>query len=297
MIVFGKNLLFDEKIEDIEKKNCDFETIWVREVSLKKSSKEFVFKTEWLSMSGQQARYWSNRNFSETDGLFSWALEIKDVITLVWNAEKREIGYGKDVNYSTERLYFWVLHTFFPLVLEFERTYRILHAGSVEIDGKPVAFSAFSFGGKSTLTNYFLQQGHMLLSDDSLGIKKHNSKYYAISSYPFYRPYRKLETLGYYTNRFYTKHQPLHAVYLLDKRDPDTPICITELKGIEKFKAFHYSSLIDFDFMKQERFVFFTEMAKSVPVYRIVYPHKMEKLPEVYREIIAHIGKGSSLKT
>ena len=129
--------------------------------------------------------------------------------------------------------------------------------GSVEIGGKPVVFSAFSFGGKSTMTDYFLQKGHTMLSDDSLAIDKRGNEYYAIASYPFHRPYREFETLGYPVENFATEPKPLHAVYLLEKSEPDAAVEIIELKGIEKFKAFHYSSFIDFSFMKKERFDFF----------------------------------------
>ena len=163
-----------------------------------------------------------------------------------------------------------------------------MHVGAVEVDEKPILFSAFSFGGKSTMTDYFLKQGHTLLADDSLGIDKREDGYYAIPSYPYHRPYRELETLGYYTENFSTTPKPVHAVYVLDKSEPDSNIEIVELKGIEKFKAFHYSTFINFDFMKKERFEYFTQMAKHVPVYKITYPHDMKKLPAVYEAIIKH---------
>ncbi len=79
----------------------------------------------------------------------------------------------------------------------------------------------------------------------------------------------------------------LHAVYLLEKSEPDAPVEVTELKGVEKFKAFHYSSFIDFDFMKKERFEFFTEMAKHVPVYKVKVPWDFERLEEVYETIVS----------
>ena len=144
-------------------------------------------------------------------------------------------------------------------MLELRGIYHILHVGSVEIEGKPVLFSAPSFGGKSTMTDYFIQKGHTMLSDDSLGIDKRGDKYYAIASYPVHRPYRELETLGYPVENFATEPKPLHAVYLLEKSEPDVEVEIIEIKGIEKFKAFHYSTFIDFDFMKKERFDSFSE--------------------------------------
>lgn len=247
---------------------------------------EFFIKTDWIPLSGQEARFCSAQSFKKRDENLTWSLEIKDVVTLIWDASDKKISYIKGKNYGPRRLRFWIFHTFFPMVLELEHIYRILHVGSVEIKGKPVLFSAFSFGGKSTLTDYFIKQGHTMLSDDSMAIDKRKDGYYAISSYPFHRPYREAETLGHPVENFATEPKPLHAVYLLEKSEPDVAVEINELKGIEKFKAFHYSSFVDFSFMKQERFDFFTEMAKHIPIYKIKVPWDLDRLDEVYKAIV-----------
>lgn len=290
MIVFDHNLVFQSENvlhnSMIQKENI--ETIFIMEDSRFLCTATFPFAYAWVSMSGQEARYYSTLPFEIREERFSWALEIKDVVTLIWDAENRNILYVKGLSYTYERLRFWVYHTFLPLVLELERTYHILHVGSVEIEGKPILFSAPSFGGKSTLTDYFIQQGHTMLSDDSMAVDKCGDVYYAIASYPFHRPYRELETLGYPVENFATEPKPLHAVYLLEKSEPDVAVEIEELKGIEKFKAFHYSSFIDFSFMKQERFIFFTEMAKHVPVYKVKIPWDLQRLGEVYENIVNH---------
>jgi len=287
MIVFNRNLLFvnEPQLNDHLEKHS-LENIFVKETPFCIEHHNLTLKTGWFPMSGQEARYHSTIPFHKADTAFSWGLEIKNVLTLVWDAQKCEIHYSKAEQYAPERLRFWVLHTFLPLVLELERSYRIMHVGSVEVGNKPILFSAFSFGGKSTLTDYFIQKGHPLLSDDSLGIEKKGDIYYAIPSYPFHRPYRKVETLGYYVKNFSTEPKPLHAVYTLEKAEPDASVSIEELKGIEKFKAFHYSSFIDFDFMKKERFEFFTEMAKHIQVYKVTIPWDLKRLDEVYRKII-----------
>ncbi|GIT98598.1 hypothetical protein [Sulfurovum sp. TSL1] len=249
---------------------------------------DFPLKTDWVDMSGQKARYHSMHPFGKADGEFTWALEIKEVVALIWEGSDKKIIYRKGKNYTPERLRFWIYHTFFPLVLELERKYRILHVGAVEIKGKPVLFSAFSFGGKSTLTDYFIQKGHTMLSDDSMAINKRGDRYYAIASYPFHRPYRELEALGYPVKNFATEPKPLHAVYLLKKCEPDAIVEINELKGIEKFKAFHYSTFIDFSFMKKERFDFFTQMSKHIPVYQVSIPWDLKRLDEVYETIVSY---------
>ncbi len=290
MIVFNKNILFinEAQLNMQRPTNDSLETIKVIEDSTCIEDLRLTRKSNLIPMSGQEVYYLSVRDFNNAGKDFSWGIEIVNVLTLAWNVQKREILYYKSKQYAPERLRFWCLHTFFPLVLELERNYRILHVGSVEIEGKAVFFSAFSFGGKSTLTDYFLQHGHTLLSDDSLGVEKRDNGYYAVPSYPFHRPYRELETLGYYVENFSTEIKPIHAVYRLEKVETDAEVSIVELKGIEKFKAFHYSSFIDFDFMKKERFVFFTEMAQSVRVYNITIPWDLERLPEVYDAIVAH---------
>ena len=245
----------------------------------------FRHRTTWSEMSGRKARYLSNRSFDKADRNFSWGLEIQKVVTLGWDAENRAIHYLKGADFSPQRLHFWVLHTFLPLVFELERIYRILHVGAVEIGDQAVAFSAFSFGGKSTLTNFFLRRGHCLLSDDSLAIEKCGDTYLATGSYPYHRPWREQETLGRDTQAFVTDPLPLGAVFALNRTDADADVSILKLQGIEKFKIIHYSSFIDFAFMKKERFDFFAEMARRLPVYRVTVPWDLARLEEVYKTI------------
>ena len=290
MIIFGYNFLFrnEPQFQDLIFEN-GLKTIQIVEHPNFSLEQIFKLKSGWLEITNRDVRYLSHKPFHQAGKTFSWALEIKDIVTLVWESEKKEILYKKGKYYTPVLLRFWVMHTFFPIVLELERIYRILHVGSVEIEDKPILFSAESFGGKSTLTDYFIQKGHTMLSDDSMAIDKRGDTYYAISSYPFHRPYRELETLGYPVENFATEPKPLHAVYLLEKREADAAVEIVELKGIEKFKAFHYSAFINFDFMKKERFEFFSEMSKHIPVYKVTVPWDLERLDEVYDAIIQNV--------
>jgi len=292
MIIFNHNLIFrnELKLQDNILKN-DLESIFIIEEQTFPLSDTFPLIGAWIPISGGKIRYHSTILFENADTRLSWALEIKDVVTLIWDAKERKILYIKGDKYTPTQLRYWIFHTFFPIVLELERTYRILHVGSVEIGGKPILFSAFSFGGKSTMTDYFIQKGHTMLSDDSLGIEKRGEEYYAVASYPFHRPYREVETLGYHVENFATEPKLLHAVYLLEKSAPDATVEIVELKGIEKFKAFHYSNFINFSFMKQERFEFFSEMAKYVPVYKVVVPWDLERIEEVYEKIVLSVKR------
>ncbi|RRS30826.1 MAG: hypothetical protein P794_05440 [Epsilonproteobacteria bacterium (ex Lamellibrachia satsuma)] len=290
MIVFNRHIVFqNEETLQTHISHDSLETINVAEEKEYSLQKNFLLKSGWYPMSGREMRYYSSKPFEEAGRIFSWALEIKDTMTLVWDADQRNILYTKKKEYTPQILKFWVLHTFIPLILELERSYHFLHVGSVEVADKAVLFSAFSYGGKSTLTDYFMQNGHAMLTDDSIAIESRGDTYFAVSSYPFHRPFREIETLGYPVVNFVTDPKPIHAVYLLEKSEPDVAIEVTELKGIEKFKAFYYSSFIDFDFMKQERFGFFAEMAKNVAIYKITIPWNIERLDEVYHTIVDRI--------
>ena len=239
----------------------------------------------WVSLSGQQGRYFAKSDFERADQNFSWGLEIKDQLTLVWEPNTRSILYIKQKNFSPKKLRFWIFHTFFPMVMELNRTYHFLHIGAVKIQEKTFFFSAPSFGGKSTLTDYCIQQGATLISDDALAIEKKGGNFYAIPAYPYHRPYREPEILGYHVEKFAKDAQSIDAVLLLKKATPDAKVIIEEVKGIEKFKAFHQSIFIEFPFRKQERFAFFGEMAQSVPVYTITIPWDLKRLDEVYQAI------------
>lgn len=166
MIVFNRHIIFQN--EEILQNDISYDVVETINVVKKKDfslQKKFLLISDWYPMSGRKMRYYSSSPFEQADKSLSWALEIKDVMILIWDADHRNILYVKKKDYTSQRLYFWILHTFFPLVLELERTYHLLHVGSVEVAGKAVLFSAFSYGGKSTLTDYFIQNGHAMLTD------------------------------------------------------------------------------------------------------------------------------------
>jgi len=89
-----------------------------------------------------------------------------------------------------------------------------------------------------------------MLCDDSLGVYRKNGRGMVVASYPFHRPYRETEVLGQKVKNVMKGAKSVRAVYLLDKSEPDTEIEISEINGIEKYKAFHHSAFINFNFRK-----------------------------------------------
>ncbi len=183
---------------------------------------------------------------------------------------------------------YWTLHIVLPIFFTVEERFDFLHAGAVEVEGKPILFVAESFGGKSTMTDFFMKQGHTMLSDDKVGCYESEGTFYAVPSHPHHRPHRGMEDLGFFVENRSKAPKPIHVIYELEKSDPGAAVVITELSGIEKFKSLRYSSEINLSFLKSKRFTFLSNLAKVVPVYKVTVPWDMERLPEVYTMIVKH---------
>ncbi len=208
----------------------------VREVTADTLARMFDKKSKTSSVSNRQIRYHGDASFDRRSGKeFSWGLEIKEVVTLIWEHSSGSVLYIRGESYSDELLRYWLFHTFFPLVLEMEGRYRILHTASVEIDGRAVLFSAPSHGGKSTLLDYFLRQGYPLLSDDTLAIEHREDGFYATGSYPYYRPFRKVESLGLYHPNFVQEPRRISAFFSLQRGKADDKVQISKTRGIRTF--------------------------------------------------------------
>ena len=196
--------------------------------------------------------------------------------------------YQKLTNYEPKLLEFWILHTILPIVFTLEKRYAILHVGSIEIEGNPIVFTAPSFGGKSTLVDYFIRQGHTLIADDTIGVYKQDGFYNIVPSYPFHRPYRRAETLGCKIKNVSNIPKKFQVIYKLDRCKAREEIKFRELNGIEKFKVFHFSTFINFNYLQKIHFELASDISKSVMVYAISIPWDLNRLAEVYTAIVQH---------
>ncbi len=288
MFVFGKNLIFvDEPLlqrVNIEPKGA-IKVISCSEIPL---SKIFSLQSPWVEMSGRRVRYYAHVPFEKQKYVERWAFEVEDVVTLLWDAKSSSISYQKGRWYNAGLLAFWVLHTFFPMVLQLAKQYDILHTSGVELGHGVVLFSAHSGGGKSTLIDYFIQQEHTIYGDDIVALKSLKNGYDVIPSYPYHRPFREVETLGFEVAHFAQNPKRLQAFYSLERVSQDAPVEIRELKGAEKFEALYESLFVAFEHLRESHFHFVTQMAKCVPVYRLAVPWKKSRLDEVYQAILTH---------
>lgn len=218
----------------------------------------------------------------------NYIFRVENIVEFYWDKGSNVIKY-KYLKYADKKLvHYWLLHTFLPLYYTLENVYEILHVGAVAINEKVCLFAAPSFGGKSTLTHYFLEKGHQLFSDDKLALFKRDNVYFAAPSYPYVRNYRKYENLGEFRRNFSEKSLVVGCIYKLIQVAEDDEIKIEEVRGVHKFSIIEMSSDIKLSFLKKEKFSHLHDLAENLTIYTITIPQNLNRLEEVYKKIIEH---------
>lgn len=234
---------------------------------------------------GRKVYLYSDRLFDGSEPEQPWCYEVKDVARFYWRGGEEKIYYELDEKGDAALLAFWFIHLFLPLYMTLEKMYDFLHAGAVEVEGKPIMFIAPSMGGKSTMTDFFIKQGHTLVSDDKVPTFIDDGKFMAVGSHPYHRPYRKFEELGYRVDNFATHFKPIHAFYELEGAEGDAKITIEEINGFAKFDTLLPNYLYMFSWLKPERLKYLSKMLNDVRVFHVRVPWDMERLGEVHDAI------------
>lgn len=233
----------------------------------------------------------SNKPFIDNQTQQTLNFHVEDVVTFSAQKNQDIIYYRVYKEGNDELVKYWLSHTFLPILFTFEDIYYFLHAGAVEIDLKPVLFVADSFGGKSTLTDFFIQKGHTMISDDKVGVYEDERGIVCVPSYAYHRPYRKFEDLGIPVENFAKESRVTHAIFNLLKVDANESIKIEEVFGIEKFKILRFSTEIDLPINIKARFEMLSKIANNVKLYNISIPWDLNRLEEVYKEIVNFVKK------
>ncbi len=244
--------------------------------------------TYFYNSHGRELTFYSDREFAESISGQHWRFEVQDVVNFYWVSGGETIYYKFEIKGSDELLAFWFTHIFLPLYFTLEDKYDFLHAGAVEIAGKPVLFIAPSTGGKSTMTDYFIKQDHGLISDDKVPTYIEDGQFIAVPSHPHHRPYRRFEDLGYRVDNMFRHTLPIHAFYALVVNDRGSDITITEVTGFRKFEILLPNYLFSFHYLKAQRLKYLAEMLNNIPLYQVRRPWDMERLGDVHHAIVQH---------
>jgi hypothetical protein len=239
---------------------------------------------------GRRVYLYSDREFDGSSKGQPWCYEVEHIVKFYWIGGERTIYYELLEQGDRTLLGFWLVHLMLPLYYTLEEMYDFLHAGAVEVEGRAILFIAPSMGGKSTMTDFFIQQGHTLISDDKVPTFVQDGKFMAVGSHPYHRPYRKFEELGYRVENFTEHFKPIDAFYELEGVEGDADITIEEIKGFAKFDALLPNYLYMFSYLKPKRLKYLSSMLKSIKVFHVQVPWDMERLAEVHDAIIDHIN-------
>jgi len=237
---------------------------------------------------GRRVFLYSDREFDGSKRGQPWQYEVEGIVSFYWRGGEETIYYRLGKEGSVDLLGFWFVHLLFPFYLTLERKYDFLHAGAVEVEGKPVFFIAPSMGGKSTMTDYFIQQGHRLISDDKVATFIEDKKFMAVASHPYHRPYRKFEELGYRVAHFSEVFKPIHVFYALERVEAEADIKIEEVKGFAKFSVLLPNYLYSFHWLKSERLAYLSQMLNTIRLFRVKVPWDKERLGEVHHILCQH---------
>ena len=250
--------------------------------------KNFSVQVPFRTGHGRELVVHTDKPFGITSPGQSWCFEVVGVNRFFWTSREKTIYYNIEKAGNNELLGFWFLHIFLPLFFTLEGYYKFLHAGAVEVDGKVVLFIAPSMGGKSTLTDYFINQGHILVSDDKVATYLKGNHYFAVPSHPHHRPYRAHEDLGYWVTNFSHKSKPIHAIYVLEATQPESDIDISEERGTTKFETLMPAWLYNFSFLQPLQLEYIAGVLNKVPLYRVQLPWSLERLGEIHDSICLH---------
>ncbi|MEP4486936.1 MAG: hypothetical protein ABJ013_15000 [Halioglobus sp.] len=238
-------------------------------------------RSEWLAMSGRQGQYSAQKPFNQCGPTDAWMLHIRDVLILRWKPLENTVWYEPLAEYTPARLRFWILHTLVPVILTQRRYCEFLHAGAIAYNGEAMIFTAASFGGKSTLTHYCLQQGFALVADDCVGLRTLGTKIEAVPGYPFCRPYRAAEELGTQVSDYAHSCLPVKAIYSLEKVAATATAQLLTLSGAARMQVLWENRFTAVSYLKAEQFKTTATLANELPVYRLLVPQSLDKLESV----------------
>ncbi len=289
MIAYNHYIQFIPELKNDKKMEGSFsDIVTVQENSSFDLNEKLQYKMIFPESQGRELALYSDHKFLDMNMRKIWAFEVKDVITFFWHSGMMKLEYMKHTDFTEDLLKYWVLHVVLPAFFIIEGIYDFIHAGAVEVDGRPILFIAESFGGKSTITDYFMKQGYTMISDDKVATFQKDDDFYAVSSHPYHRPYRDVEDLGFFVDNFTQMPRRMDSIYALEKVGGEKEVKISMLIGVEKFIALRSAKEMNLFFPESKQLDYLGAIAQRLSVYKVTVPWDLNRLNEVYHAILEH---------
>jgi hypothetical protein len=239
-------------------------------------------------------------------------LRWPDLFEFVVSADGRAVACGRLEKATPESFQSYLLGPVLSFALV-KQGYEPLHATSVIVDGKGVAFLGRSGHGKSTLAASFLHAGHQILTDDLLLIRD-------IDAVPcgFPGPAR-IKLFPEVADRFQPLKRgrtpmnpdaqklilsldgrevphgpvPMHGFFVLDEPGDDTPgVSVASLSARESLIAVvgaTFNTRVRSAERLKRQFLAAEQWTARLPVRRLSYPRTLTVLDQVRRIIVGEV--------
>lgn len=196
-----------------------------------------------------------------------------------------------------------------PLMLAHQGN-LVLHGSAVVQHGRAMAFVGASGDGKSTLATYLALQGSPLVSDDGLTVETNGDQAMVLPGHRSVRlwPDSLQEVLGNDGERILpvpysskariandqrivhtSEPSPLQALMLLDGHEEDGPVALHLLSPTDALMSLlAHAFLLDHRQPAQieRQFEQMATLVKQVPVYRMYYPRRYDRLAQVRNALL-----------
>jgi hypothetical protein len=292
---------------DIQLAFPDSESMQSADVSLLAASANFFREAICFTIVRPSPTGWYK--YAQLDNGQSY-LRWDDLFEFLVDADGRRIWWGWLGAPSLESLQVYLLGHALSFAL-IKQGYEPIHATSVVINGNAVAFIGASGFGKSSLAAAFIADGHPLLTDDMLLLKRTDRGYEAqpgprrIKLFPemarrFLMGIDNAVAMNSETEKLvlplsadycYSNSVPLRALYVLSPSravSRKQPIQLSPLGARETFITLvraTFNPLITGSQRLERQYTECLGVASSVPARRVSYPRVLSLLP-VLRQVI-----------
>ncbi len=256
----------------------------------------------------EEKEWFSHAGLSDGSDYLRWS----GLFEFLVSADGRRIACRELNGASSESFQTYLLGQVlsFPLL---KQGFEPLHATSMVIDGKAVAFLGQCGGGKSSLGAAFLQAGYLLLTDDLLVLRDEGDRFVAYPGPPRIKLFPEIarRLLGARVNGVPMNNEtpkmviplrgnetvspqetfPLKAIYVLTpplESSRSSRITIRQLSPrracVEMIKNTFNTMVVNPERLKRQ-FALASRLAANVPVKSLSYPRALRRLPAVRKAV------------
>lgn len=261
-------------------------------------------------VSFREEGFWQCSIFADGSAHVSW----KEHFEFVVSASAKHVLWRKLQEVSNEVFFTYFLGQVLSYCL-LARGIEPLHATAIIVNDQAVAFLGDSGFGKSTLAATFLQRGYALLTDDVLALEFSGKNVWARpgiarmklnpdSADAVFSGGRSIPMNSFTSKMIFplsdSQHGnrvvPLQALYVLPHKPSKSRILIRRLSGRASFLPIVQNTFNDTvlhpDRLKQQ-FAFAGRLVSLIPIKRLSYPRRLDRLPAVADAILADIWRES----